>query len=242
MTVTRTSDAVRCAEPRRPYSTFKLANALIGVDAGVYTSADEPMRWDRKRVPDEKWYRDEWRKPQTLASAFKASAVPYFRTLALELGEPRMKKGLEKLGYGNQNIGGGLDKFWLSGDLRISAVEQIKLVTALAHGELHVSKHAQDVVREISIIARDGDTVLHGKTGSGPIEGSKDDEKRWLLWQVGWVEHGAEIKPYAAWMEVSGKDFDAARAIRQKRIDDTLAALGWFAAPTSTPAAGGAKP
>jgi beta-lactamase class D len=227
MTLTRQSDATRCATPRRPYSTFKLANALIGLDAGVLKEADTPMTWDRKRVADESWYQEEWRKPQTLGSAFKLSAVPYFRTLALDLGDARMKAGLAKLHYGNQDISGGLDKFWLAGGLRISAVEQIQFVDALAHDKLDMSKHAQAVVREISIIDRNGDRVLHGKTGSGHAE----DGKGWLVWQVGWVEHGNEIKPYAAWLEVADGTVEEARAKRTKRLDDTLAALGWFTKP-----------
>ena len=108
------TDHTRCAARRRPYSTFKLANALIGVDAGLFDGPDAKMTWDRARVPDEDWYQDAWRKPQTLRTAFQLSAVPYFRTLALDLGEARMRRGVARLHYGNQDISGGVDKVWLA--------------------------------------------------------------------------------------------------------------------------------
>ena len=47
------SNRDRCAMPRRAFSTFKLANALIAVDAGVLAGADSAMTWDKKRIKDE---------------------------------------------------------------------------------------------------------------------------------------------------------------------------------------------
>jgi beta-lactamase class D len=219
------TDHARCAAPRRPYSTFKLANALIGVDAGLLDGPDAPMTWDRARVPDEDWYQDAWRKPQTLRTAFQLSALPYFRTLALDLGETRMRRGVAQLHYGNQDISGGLDKFWLSGGLRISALEQIAFVDALAHRKLDISPHAMDVVAEISAQERTPAYVVHGKTGSGSIEGHQARDRMWLVWQVGWIERGAAIVPYAGWMEATGVTIDEARAMRKQRVDASIAAI-----------------
>ncbi|MEJ7603422.1 MAG: penicillin-binding transpeptidase domain-containing protein, partial [Kofleriaceae bacterium] len=192
------NDRDRCALPRRPFSTFKLANALIAVDAGVLAGPDAAMTWDRKRIPDEKYYLESWRKPHTLRSGIAVSAVPYFRTLALQIGEPRMRAGLAKLDYGNREIGGMLDRFWLSGALRVTAHQQLAFVEALARGKLAMSAHAQDTVRQISLLARDGEAALHGKTGSGPVE---DGKGKWLVWQVGWIARGTTILPYAGWLE-----------------------------------------
>ena len=219
------SDRDRCALPRRPFSTFKLANALIAVDAGVLAGPDAAMTWDRKRIPDEKSFFDSWRTPHTLRSGIAVSAVPHFRTLALQIGEPRMRAGLVKLDYGNREIGDKLDRFWLAdGALRISAHQQLAFVDALARGKLAVSAPAQATVREISVLARAGDAALHGKTGSGPVE---DGKGRWLVWQVGWIVRDNAILPYAAWLEARGS-FDEARAARETRLRATLAALGVF--------------
>ena len=223
------SDHARCAAPRRPYSTFKLANALIAVDAGVLSGPDAPMTWDKDAVPDHADWPDVWRKPHTLRSGIEVSAVPYFRTLARTLGADRMRAGLAKLAYGNQDITPAIDLFWLSGGLRISAAQQLAFVAALAHGTLGVTPHAQATVREISILERDGDRVLHGKTGSGDIE----DHPGWLVWQVGYIEHGTDLLPYAAWMEAgTDVDLDAARARREHRLRATLDALHWFPVTT----------
>jgi beta-lactamase class D len=226
------SDRARCAMPRRAFSTFKLANALIAVDAGVLEGAESAMTWDKKRIKDEKHFQDAWRKPHTLRSGIAVSSVPHFRTLALQIGEERMTAGLTKLDYGNREIGGKLDRFWLSdGALRITAHQQLAFVDALAHGKLAVSAKAQEVVRDISTLARDADAVLHGKTGTGPVE---DRSGKWLAWQVGWVEKAGAIVPYAVWLE-SGGTLDEVRAARETRLRTTLDELKLF--PTSAPAA-----
>ena len=226
------NDRERCDQARPAFSTFKLANSLIAVDAGVLEGAESAMTWDRKKIPDEKSYFDVWRKPHTLRSGIAVSAVPYFRNLALQIGEKRMRAGLAKLGYGNQQIGGKLDRFWLAdGALRITAHQQLAFVDALARGKLAVSAKAQEVVRDISTLERAGDAVLHGKTGSGPVE---DGKGKWLVWQVGWIEKAGAIVPYAAWLEAGGT-FDEARAAREARLRTTLAALELF--PRPAPAA-----
>lgn len=219
------SDHARCARARRPYSTFKLANALIALDSGILDGPDAAMTWDHAKIPDQKGFRPEWREPQTLRSALAVSAVPHFRTLALRIGEDRMRAGLEKLHYGNRELSGGLDLFWLRGGLRISAAEQLVFVDALAHRKLDVAKTAQDVVAEISTLETKGDAVLHGKTGAGPLESGKAG---WLVWQVGWIEQGRKRLPYAAWMDSTAKSLDDARAARDKRLRATLDTLGAF--------------
>ena len=223
--VLHTSNRDRCALPRRPYSTFKLANALIAVDAGILDGPDAAMTWDKRTIPDEKSIRDAWRTPHTLRTGLAVSAVPYFRTLARQLGEPRMRAGLAKLDYGNQDISGGLDRFWLGGGMRISAAQQLELMEGLARGKLAVSARAQEVVREISELERTATAVLHGKTGSGPIE---DETGGWVVWQVGWIERGSTMIPYACWLETKTEDVDAARAAREQRLRATLAALELF--------------
>jgi beta-lactamase class D len=222
------TDHARCTTPRRPYSTFKLPNALIALDLGILDGPDAPMTWDKRAVPDEKRYLDAWRKDHTLRSALKVSSVPHFRTLARTIGEARMKAGLAKLDYGNQNIGGGLDQFWLRGDIRISAAQQLAFVDKLAHGKLAVSDKAQAAVREITVLDTKAKRVLHGKTGSGPAADLDTNNEAFLVWQVGWIENGSEILPYAAWVEVEGKTFDEARATRDELLQSTLAALGVF--------------
>lgn len=218
------SDPSRCALPRRPYSTFKLANALIALDAGLLDGPDAAMTWDQKAFPPQSRWPAAWRAPHTLRSGLAVSAVPHFRTLAVQIGAERMRAGLTALDYGDQRTGGGLDRFWLSGDLRISAVQQLDFTGRLARGTLDVSARAQEAVREISRLAEAGGAEVHGKTGSGPVE---DNGKGALVWLVGWVQRGDAILPFACWMELP-EDLDAARAARDRRLRDTLDQIGAF--------------
>jgi beta-lactamase class D len=225
-----TSDADRCALPRRPYSTFKIANALIAVDAGVLAGADSAMTWDKKAVPDQPDYLDVWRQPHTLRSGIAVSAVPYFRTLALTLGADRMRDGISRLHYGNEDISGDLSLFWLRGKLRISADQQRDFMAHLAAGTVaSFAATAQATVRDVLLIDERNGATLRGKTGSGPIE---DGNGGYLVWLVGWVERDARAIPFAAWLEdKTGGTMDDARARRDQRVRATLAALGWIDAP-----------
>jgi beta-lactamase class D len=231
---TLTSDPARCAEPHRPFSTFKIANALIALDAGVLAGADAQMTWDKKKVPDQDNYFESWRKPHTLRSGMAVSAVPYFRTLALQIGADRMKDGLARLGYGNQDTSGGLSEFWLSrGGMRISADQQLAFVEQLAAGTVDkFAAAAQMAVRDVLKLDERGGAVLRGKTGSGPIE---DGKGGWHVWLVGWVEKDGRNIPFAAWLQDRDATFDGARAKRDERVRATLAALGWIAAPPPVP-------
>jgi beta-lactamase class D len=107
-----TNDPMLCALPRRPYSTFKIANALIGLDAGLLADATTLMPWDETLIPPNPASPIAFpHGPITLQEAIRLSSVPHFRTLAAHLGPERMRAGLATLGYGNQNIDGGLTTF-----------------------------------------------------------------------------------------------------------------------------------
>jgi beta-lactamase class D len=220
------SDRTRCARPRRPYSTFKIPNALLGVEAGLLAGPDAEMRWDKARIPDTKELMDAWRKPHTLRSGMKVSAVPHFRTLAIDLGAERMKAGLATLEYGNQDMSGGLDLFWLrKGGLLISADQQLAFVEKLARKQLPVSVKAQQAVTDVIELARVGDAVLYGKTGTGGLEDGGD---AWLAWQVGWVDRKGVITPYAVWFETPIDNIMDVRAERERRLRAALDALDVF--------------
>ena len=228
------SDRARCELARRPYSTFKIPNALLAVEAGLLDGPEAAMTWDKQAIPDDRSLLEVWRKPHTLRSGMAVSAVPYFRTLARQLGEDRMRAGLAKLDYGNRDLSGGLDQFWLSGGIRISAARQLAFVEDLARGKLAVPARAQGVVRDVLALAKTDAAVLRGKTGSGPASDRAADARGWLVWQVGWVEAGAAspaIVPYACWMESRDEAINAARAAREQRLRVTLDALGLFPAP-----------
>ena len=105
------SDKDRSGEPKLPASTFKIANSLIALETGVVGDPDKDIfKWDGVVRSIEGWNRDH-----TLRSAIAASAVPVYQEIARRIGAERMQKYLDLFEYGNHDIGGGIDQFWLTG-------------------------------------------------------------------------------------------------------------------------------
>ena len=110
-----------------------------------------------------------WLQDQTLESAFRRSAVWYYRELALRVGAEAMQTRLSRLGYGNADISSGLDSFWLGGSLRISPREQVALLARLARGEVPFSPEHVATLRRIMVLDQGEGWTLSGKTGLGEL-------------------------------------------------------------------------
>jgi beta-lactamase class D len=171
-----------------PCSTFKIYNALIGLELGLVKSADDPWYdWDGVKRDIEGWNRD-----LTLREAFQVSAVPAFQNLARQIGPERMKDYIDKIGYGSKNISAGVDVFWLprpdTQPILISADEQVELLKKLLDKELPFSEKNIQILRDIMQIERSDKGILYGKTGSGMGE-----DGNWNLgWFVGFAESGGK--------------------------------------------------
>ncbi|CCD95429.1 Beta-lactamase (OXA-5), class D [Bradyrhizobium sp. ORS 375] len=185
------SDTDRSGEAKLPASTFKIANSLIALETGVVEDPDKDVfKWDGVTRPIEAWNKDH-----TLRSAIAVSAVPVYQEIARRIGPERMQKYLEELDYGNHDIGGGIDQFWLTGSLRIDPVEQVDFIDRLRRGALPLSKRSQDLTRDIVPVTKVGDAVIHAKSGLlGKEQGS-------LGWMVGWVDKGDQPTVFAMNMD-----------------------------------------
>ena len=178
------SDRERAEKGFLPASTFKIPNTLIALDTGIVADPDATMfPWDRK-VRDF----DAWNKDHSLRTAFKASAVPVYQDIARKIGPERMQAYVDKFDYGNRDISGRIDTFWLEGKLRISAMQQIAFLRKLHNGELPVSARSQEIVRDIMYLEQTEWGTLRGKTGAVGI-GVAPGGKATLGWLVGWLEH-----------------------------------------------------
>ena len=104
-----------------PASTYKIPNTLIALETGVATGSNFPMAWDSTIAPRQPWWPEIWNQDHTLRTALTNSVVWYYQELARRIGAPRMQKYLDQFAYGNRNISGAIDQFWLSGGLRTSA-------------------------------------------------------------------------------------------------------------------------
>jgi beta-lactamase class D len=159
-----------------PASTFKVLNSLISLETGVVADTTTIFKWDGVERSIPRWNRDH-----TLATAFENSVVWIYQELSRRVGAARMQDYVERAKYGNANIGGGIDQFWLSGGLRISAMEQVNFLKRLHERCLPFSDRTVDLVEGIMVEGRGSGHVLHGK--SGWADGIPAD----IGWYVGYV-------------------------------------------------------
>ena len=201
-------DEPRARRGYLPASTFKVANALIGLEVGSIADEKEVFPWDGKPKLRAAWERD-----QTLASGMRESTVWMFQEVARRTGKRRMKEWLERLDYGNKDITGGIDLFWLQGGLRVSAVEQVDFLRRLSEGALPMTQRSQRLVRNVLVREKTRAHTLYGKTGtSGAV-------KNPVQWWVGWIERKGRPTAYFAMNLAPGPKttyedrFEIARAI-----------------------------
>lgn len=197
------SDAVRSGQSFLPASTFKVPNSLIALETGVVADPDKDVfKWDGVKRSIEAWNRDH-----TMRSAMAASAVPVYQEIARRIGEARMQKYVDLLEYGNRNIGGGIDQFWLTGDLRIDCIQQIDFLDRLRRKVLPISKRSQDLVCDILPAMKVGESVIRFKSG---LLGAERDKPS-LGWMVGWAEKGSAQTVFALNMDCHEPSHIAAR-------------------------------
>jgi beta-lactamase class D len=188
------SDKDRSGEAKLPASTFKIPNSLIALETGVVEDPDKDIfKWDGVKRSIEAWNKDH-----TLRTAIAASAVPVYQEIARRIGPERMQKYVDLFEYGNRNIGGGIDQFWLTGDLRIDPVQQVDFVDRLRRGVLPISKRSQELVRDILPVTKSGDSIIRAKTG---LVGAETGHPS-LGWLVGWAEKGSAHTVFALNLDV----------------------------------------
>ncbi|WP_022723915.1 penicillin-binding transpeptidase domain-containing protein [Rhodopseudomonas sp. B29] len=207
------SDTMRSGEAFLPASTFKVPNSLIALETGVVADPDKDVfKWDGVRHSNEAWNRDH-----TLRSAIAVSALPVYQEIARRIGQERMQKYVDLLDYGNHNIGGGIDRFWVSGDLRIDCMQQIDFLDRLRRRVLPISKRSQDLVADILPVTKVGDAVIRAKTGL--LLATKDRPS--LGWLVGWAEKGDKQTVFALNLEVrEPRHVEGRMALAQQCLTD----------------------
>jgi beta-lactamase class D len=108
-----------------------------------------------------------------------------------------MQNYVDLFEYGNRDIGGGIDQFWLTGALRIDPIEQIDFVDRLRRRALPISRRSQDIVCDILPVIKVGDSIIRAKSG---LLGAERGEPS-LGWMVGWAEKGAAPTVFALNMD-----------------------------------------
>jgi len=67
-----------------PASTFKIVNAMIGLETGRMKDDSVVIKWDGVKRPVDAWNRD-----LKMIEAFRVSAVPWFQELARRIGRDK---------------------------------------------------------------------------------------------------------------------------------------------------------
>ncbi len=186
-----------------PASTFKMLNALIGIQHHK-TSPNEVFKWDGQKRAFTSWEKD-----LTLAEAMQASAVPVYQELARRIGLELMASEVKRVGYGNQSIGTQVDNFWLVGPLEITPVEEVKFAYALAKKQLAFDPSTQQQVKHMLLIEDIQGTKIYAKSGWGM------DVNPQVGWWTGWVEQpNGQVTAFSLNMEMK----KAAHAEARKAI------------------------
>ncbi len=166
-------DVDRAGRREIPASTFKILNSLIILETGVVDDVDDVLEWDGVNRGLDAWDRD-----QTMRHAIEFSAVWAYQHWARGVGLDRMRAAVDEVGYGNADIGEVVDRFWLDGPLRISAIEQVEFLERLADGELPFATDVQASVREILVRSSGLEWSWSHKTGTSL---SSDPPLGWLV-------------------------------------------------------------
>ncbi len=161
-----------------PNSTYKIYDALFGLEEGVIAPNDSFMAWNETDYPFEAWNAD-----QDLYSAMQSSVNWYFQEIDKQIGSSAIQGYIQKIGYGNENISADLSSYWMQGTLKISPVEQVELLTALHNNNFDFApENVKAVKNAICLFSSEGKN-LYGKTGTGRVDGQ--DVNGWF---VGYIE------------------------------------------------------
>ncbi|MCP3996640.1 MAG: class D beta-lactamase [bacterium] len=210
-TITRYNPA-RARKRFVPASTYKIPNTLIALETGVAPDADFELAWDENLRPDTGFWAKSWSQDHTLRSALRHSVYWYYQELARRIGSQRMQLYLDRFEYGNRSMGGGLDQFWLHGDLRISPDEQVEFLRRLFAGELGVSERSIEILRDLLVLESNSEYRLSGKTGTVNITPSRE-----LAWLVGYIERDQSLLFFA--LNVEGEEVWERWGPPEKRLE-----------------------
>lgn len=161
-----------------PNSTYKIYNALIGLELGVIADDNSTIKWNGTTYPYETWNTD-----QNLTTAMQNSVTWYFQKVDEKIPQDTSQAYLEQIGYGNNDLSGG-PNYWLESSLKISPVEQVQLLLAFYTNKFGFENKNIQAVKDSLLSEEDNGVRLYGKTGTGNVNGKNING-----WFIGYVEN-----------------------------------------------------
>jgi beta-lactamase class D len=176
-----------------PASTFKIFNAMVALETGVIADDVAILTWDGIHRDIAAWNHDT-----NLRQAFKDSTVWFYQVLARKAGRDRMQQWIDRIGYGNRQIGTAqdIDRFWLQGPLQITPKQQIEFLQRLHRGDLPFSQRTMDLVKDIMVREQTPAYTMRGKTGW--LNSTKPE----LGWFVGYLEQNKNVYFFATTIDM----------------------------------------
>ncbi len=188
-----------CRQEISPYSTFKIISALSGLQNGVILDELSTMEYDGTVYGN-----PEWNDDLTLEQAFRKSCVWYFRQVIDAVGKDEIQKELNELQYGNCDISQWngsdinplpeLNGFWLDSSLKISPLEQVKVLEDIFEGQSDYDSDNIETLKRIMLTDENDAQKIYGKTGSS----GKGE-----AWFVGFAETTGGRKYFAVYLDDS---------------------------------------
>ena len=200
-----------------PASTFKIFNSLVALQTGVITDEKMVIKWDGIK----RWNAD-WNKDMDMTEAFKVSNVAYYQEVARRIGKDTLQQWIDSLSYGNKNISGPVDSFWLNNTLKISADEQLGFVKKLYFDQLPFRKSVQQMVRDVMLQENNTAYQLSYKSGWGFGEDGNA-----IGWLVGWIEENKHVYFFVTFVKAPVKDIDM-KTVRLNITKGILKQYGFF--------------
>jgi beta-lactamase class D len=173
-------------------TSFKILNTLIGVQTGKINNENTLIKTDSGSG-----------KSMTLKEAFNTSSFPYFQSLARQIGKDTMQFWIDSISYGNKNVSGSLDSFWLNNSLKISPDEQLGLMSKIYFDQLPFQKYAQQMVENLMLQEDNTLYKLSYTTGTGI-----DQNNNSFSWTLGWVEENRHVYFFVTFIKTPDKNLD----------------------------------
>lgn len=170
-----------------PDSTYKIYDALLGLESNIIKPAQSTMDWNGENYPFEAWNHD-----QDLNSAMQNTVNWYFQKIDQQAGSDKVQAFFKKISYGNQNTDGDLSSYWLESSLKISPIEQVELLTKLHDNDFQFSTENINAVKDSILLSSSEYGSFYGKTGTGRINGQDING-----WFVGFIETGVHTYYFA---------------------------------------------
>lgn len=170
-----------------PNSTYKIYSALFALESKIITRNENSMKWNGESYP----YQD-WNQHQNLFTALENSVTWYFQQLDKHIQTENIQSYLDRMRYGNRDLSGGIEDYWLESSLKISPIEQVQTLKNFYTNQYEFDdKNIQFIKDAMKLESKDSAT-LYGKTGTGTV-----NERNVNGWFIGYVEANNHVYFFA---------------------------------------------